>query len=386
MKIMQNALVILAGGKGRRFGQKTPKQFFQINNISILDFLISRLDLSDFTHIVLCMDKKYRKNFKKKLSSKLENKKIIFSDPGNSRQKSSYNSLLKLNNFKIQNVLIHDAARPFCSNKLIKRILNSLKKTNCCIPFINYSDRKKIKTKKNNFDKDTLIYNIQTPQGFNYKSILKAHQKFKNFDLADDASLIEKSGLKIKMIKGEKSNIKITYKEDLIFMNLIRKPIFKSGIGFDIHQIDKKTNKGLKLCGVKLPFSKLIGHSDADVGLHAICDSIFGALSMRDIGYHFPNTEKKWKNADSAKFINFCKDELLKKGYKILNLDLNIIAEKPKITKYVSSMKKRISTLLGIKTNIISIKATTNEKIGFIGNGDGIAAEAIVQITNDKFY
>ena len=131
-------------------------------------------------------------------------------------------------------------------------------------------------------------------------------------------------------------------------------------------------------------FVKLIGHSDADVGLHAICDSIFGALSMRDIGYHFPNTEKKWKNADSAKFINFCKEELLKKGYKIINLDLNIIAEKPKITKYVSSMKKKISTLLGIKTDIISIKATTNEKIGFIGNGEGIAAEAIVQISNEK--
>ena len=383
---MKNALVILAGGKGQRFGQKIPKQFYKIANTTIINSFLNNLDSSHFHIIILSIEKKYRKELKTKSYKIFKKNKIIFSQPGDTRQKSSYNSLLKLNNFKIQNVLIHDAARPFCTNKLIKKILNSLKKTNCCIPFINYSDRKKIKTKKNNFDKDTLIYNIQTPQGFNYKSILKAHQKFKNFDLADDASLIEKSGLKIKMIKGEKSNIKITYKEDLIFMNLFRKPIFRSGIGFDIHQIDKKTNKGLKLCGIKLPFSKLIGHSDADVGLHAICDSIFGALSMRDIGYHFPNTEKKWKNADSAKFINFCKEELLKKRYKILNLDLNIIAEKPKIAKYVSSMKKRISTLLGIKTNIISIKATTNEKIGFIGNGEGIAAEAIVQITNDKFY
>ena len=149
-------------------------------------------------------------------------------------------------------------------------------------------------------------------------------------------------------------------------------PITNYGIGYDIHQIDKNSKNGLKLGGIKIPFSKLIGHSDADVVLHAICDSIFGALSMRDIGYHFPNTDKKWKNADSSKFIIYCRNKLKEKGYSVINLDINIIAEKPKINKYVSKMIKNISTLLQIKNSSVSIKATTNEKIGFIGNGEGI--------------
>ena len=131
---------------------------------------------------------------------------------------------------------------------------------------------------------------------------------------------------------------------------------------------------------------KLIGHSDADVGLHAICDSIFGALSMRDIGFHFPNTDKKWKNADSSKFIIYCRKILKDNNFFITNLDVNIIAEKPKISNYVIKMKKRISSLLQIKDTIISIKATTNEKIGFIGNGEGIAAEAIIQISDENIY
>ena len=228
------------------------------------------------------------------------------------------------------------------------------------------------------------MLNIQTPQGFDYNLILKAHKKYKNDNYPDDASLIQKENLKLFFIKGEKTNIKLTYPEDMIYLNLFKKNILKSGIGYDIHQIDKKSKTGLKLCGIKIPFSKLIGHSDADVGIHAICDSIFGALSMRDIGYHFPNTDKKWKNADSSKFIIYCREKILEEGFFIKNLDVNIIAERPKISKYVSKMKKKISELLMIEKNIISIKATTNEKIGFIGNGEGIAAEAIIQISNEN--
>ena len=181
------------------------------------------------------------------------------------------------------------------------------------------------------------------------------------------------------LIKNKDSK-KITKK---ITTNISKEIILYSTIGNKI-TIDKKTKNGLKLGGVKIPFSKLIGHSDADVVLHAICDSIFGALSLRDIGYHFPNTDKKWKNVDSSKFIIYCRNKLKEKGYSVINLDINIIAEKPKINKYVLKMIQNISTLLQIKNNSVSIKATTNEKIGFIGNGEGIAAESIVHITDDK--
>ena len=167
-------------------------------------------------------------------------------------------------------------------------------------------------------------------------------------------------------------------------MKHFKKVIFKSGIGYDIHRFDNNTKKGLKLCGVRIPFSKLIGHSDADVGYHAICDSIFGALSMRDIGYYFPNSNKVWKNKPSTTFVTFCKKKLDEKGYYIVNLDINFITEKPKISKYVNKMKKNISKILKIPSKNISIKATTNEKISFIGKGEGIAAESIIQITNEK--
>ena len=256
-----------------------------------------------------------------------------------------------------------------------------LKKYKSVIPYVEYNDKQLLKNNK----KETEAINIQTPQGFNYNLILKAHKKFARNSFTDDSRLIQKLNLKLNFIKGEKTNIKITYPEDLIFSNLRKKIITRSGIGYDIHQLDKKTKKGLKLCGVKIPYSKLIGHSDADVGLHAICDSIFGALSLQDIGHHFPNTEKKWKNTDSAKFIIYCKQKLFEKEFSIVNLDINIITEKPKISKYISIMKTRISNLLEINKNIISIKSTTNEKIGFIGNGEGIAAESIVQISNENF-
>ncbi len=378
---MKNALVILAGGKGRRFSQKTPKQFYKIGENTIIGSFLDKLDMSPFDITIISVDKKYRSVVKLNSKKFFKNNKILFSNPGKTRQESSFNSLKKLSKYNVTNVLIHDAARPFCSNKLIKRIINKLTFHNNCIPYVKYNDRQIII--KNN--KNQKVLNIQTPQGFNYKVIYGAHKKFMNEESVDDASLIEKLKYKINYLKGEKTNIKITYQEDIIFANIFNRPIIKSGIGYDVHQIDKNSVNGLKLCGVSLPFSKLIGHSDADVGIHAICDSIFGALSMRDIGYHFPNTNKKWKNADSAKFLVYCKNILLEKKFYITNLDINIIAEKPKINNFVLKMKKRISRLLNIKTNCISIKATTNEKIGFIGDGKGIAAEAIVQISNENY-
>ncbi len=379
---MKNALVILAGGKGKRFGQKTPKQFYRIGNKTILDIFFSNLKSSQFEVIILSIDKKYRKKVKDSMLDKLKNYNIFFSEPGKSRQQSSYNALKKLNNFKITNVLIHDAVRPFCSNKLIEKILSKLNNKNNCIPYIEYNDRQIIKSNK----LDTKALNIQTPQGFKFDLIYDAHKELKNYSFSDDASLLQQLKKKIYLLKGEKTNIKITYPDDLVYLNIFSKPKIKSGIGYDIHQINKRTKTGLKLCGVKIPFSKLIGHSDADVGLHAICDSIFGALSMRDIGYHFPNTNKKWKNVDSSIFVIYCREKLLKEGFKIINLDINIIAEKPKIGNYVEIMKNKIGKLLQINKSIISIKATTNEKIGFIGNGEGIAAEAVVQISDEYFY
>ena len=382
MKLMKNALVILAGGKGDRFGGKIPKQFTKIGQYNFIEYILNNISLEKIDIILISCKKSYIKKYLKNISNFNKNSKIVFSKPGKTRHESSYNSLIKLKKINPKNVLIHDAARPFVSEKLFNKIILTLKKNEAVVPYVKYSDRKLL----NNKEIIKNVKNIQTPQGFKFKSIYCAYNKLKNISFNDDSSLFQNLGKKIKYIKGEKTNLKITYPDDINLFKLFKKTIFKSGIGYDIHRFDLNITKGLKLCGIKIPYYKLIGHSDADVGIHAICDSILGALSLNDIGYYFNNSNSKWKNANSKIFLIFCKDLLKKSNFYIVNLDINFICEKPNISKYKSKMKKNISKLLSIPVSSISIKATTNEKIGFIGNNEGIAAESIIQISNEKFY
>ena len=379
MKNIENALVILAGGNGSRFGKKLPKQFTQINGENLIHFFLKRIDVNNFDIIVIVCKKSYFK-YLGKLGKNFPSVKFIFTQAGKDRQSSSYNALKSIKIFNPNNVLIHDAARPFCSNNLIMKILKNLKKNSSAIPYIVNTDKKMILKK----DLNKNIKLIQTPQGFKFQDIFEAHKKTLIKNARDDSSLITEK--KINFVKGEKFNYKITYADDLNYFKLFLKPIFRSGIGYDIHQIDAKVKKGLKLCGVKINYNKLIGHSDADVGIHAICDSIFGALSMKDIGYYFSNSDPKWKNKNSIYFLKFAKEQLKDKKFNIVNLDINFICEKPNISKYRKQMIKKISSILQIPEKIISIKATSNEKIGFIGDGLGIAAESIVQISNENIY
>ena len=379
MKNTENALVILAGGTGLRFGKKLPKQFTQINGQNLIQFFLNRIDTKNFKIIVIVSKNSYLK-YIKKIEHDFPLVKFIFTKAGKDRQSSSYNALKSLKSFKPDKVLIHDAARPFCSNNLILKIIKNLNKNYSAIPFITNTDKKMIL--KKDFNKNIKL--IQTPQGFKFKNIYEAHKNTLIKNARDDSSLITEE--KINFVKGEKFNFKITYANDLSYFKLFIKPIFKSGIGYDIHQIDTKIKKGLKLCGVKINYNKLIGHSDADVGIHAICDSIFGALSMKDIGYYFSNSNPKWKNKNSIYFLKFAKEQLKKKKFNIVNLDINFICEKPNINKYRKQMIKKIASVLLIPEKIISIKATSNEKIGFIGDGLGIAAESIVQISNENIY
>ncbi len=379
MKKIENALVILAGGIGSRFGKKLPKQFKQINGENLIYFFLKRIDINNFDKIVIVYKSSYFK-FIKNLKVDFPSANFLFTIAGKDRQSSSYNALKKLNPYNIENVLIHDAARPFCSNKLIIKILKELKKKYSAIPYIVSPDKKMISKKEFN---DNVKF-IQTPQGFKFKTIFEGHKNSLIKNAKDDSSLIPTK--KINLVKGEKLNLKITYPDDLNYYKLFLKPIYKSGIGYDIHQIDTKSQNGLSLCGVKINYSKLIGHSDADVGIHAICDSIFGALSMKDIGHYFANTNSKWKNKNSIYFLKFAREQLIKKKFYIVNLDINFICEKPNINKYRKKMIIKLSSVLKIPEKIISIKATSNEKIGFIGDGLGIAAESIVQITNENIY
>lgn len=379
MKKIENALVILAGGTGSRFGNKLPKQFTQINGKNLIHFFLKRIDTNNFDIILIACKKSHIK-YIDELKSDFPSVKFLFVNAGKTRQLSSFNALKKFKPYNPKKILIHDAARPFCSNKLIIRLLKKLDKNHSAIPYtLNYD--KKIYSKE---EVRQNIKFIQTPQGFEYKTIYEAHNKTILNNAKDDSELIVKD--KIKFIKGEKLNIKVTYPEDLNYFKLFTKPVFRVGIGYDIHKLNMISKTGLKLCGIKINYNKLIGHSDADVGIHAICDSIFGALSMKDIGYYFSNKNSKWKNKNSLYFLNFARDCLKQNSYYIVNLDINFICEKPNIKKYSDRMIKKLSSVLKIPEKIISIKATSNEKIGFIGDGLGIAAESIVQISNEKLY
>jgi 2-C-methyl-D-erythritol 4-phosphate cytidylyltransferase/2-C-methyl-D-erythritol 2,4-cyclodiphosphate synthase len=379
MKKIENALVILAGGIGTRFGKQLPKQFTQINGKNLIHFFLNHIDTSNFDKILI-VHKNSQLKYIKNLKIDFPSVNFLFAKAGKNRQSSSFNALKKLNQFNPKNVLIHDAARPFCSNKLIVKILKQLKNNQSAIPYVLSSDKKIVLNKEFNHN----VKFIQTPQGFEFKTIYEAHKKTLINNAKDDSVLIPKE--KIIFIKGEKLNLKITYPDDINYFKLFLKPVFKSGIGYDIHRLDSKTKNSLKLCGIKINYNKLIGHSDADVGIHAICDSIFGALSMKDIGYYFSNNNPKWKNKNSVYFLKFAKEKLNEKKYFIVNLDVNFICEKPNINKYRKKMIKNLSSVLNIPEKIISIKATSNEKIGFIGDGLGIAAESIVQISNEKLY
>ena len=380
---MLTSLIILAGGSSIRLvnSSKIPKQYITIGSNNIIEYFLENLNKKIFDIIVIVCNPKMKKKYLVNLKRKFFWLNIHFTNSGNNRQESSKKGVLFLKKFKPKIVLIHDAARPQVKNELIRKLIKKLDINQVCAPYIQQNDYVKYK-KNNNLIKNDLLMFIQTPQAFFYKDILDAHNKIRNFNAKDDTALTEILGIKTKLIKGDKTNIKITFKEDLDIFNLFKRKINKNGIGYDIHKIDFYSKKKLILCGVKINHASLIGHSDADVGYHSICDSILGSLSLRDIGYYFKNNDKRWKNVNSNIFLKFAKKKLEENNYKIINLDINFICETPKIAKYVKKMKSNISNILDISKDIISIKATTNEKIGLIGKGEGIAAESIVSIEN----
>ncbi len=364
---MNNFFVILAAGNGSRFKTKQKKQYVLYKNLRLFEHsILKALKSKLFKKIILVADE----------PSKIKNvysKDLIIIKGGRERSISSKIALKYLKKFKPKNVLIHDAARPDFSLNLIKKIINNLKKNKAVIPFINSTDSIKYKLKNNmyNLNKNK-IFLTQTPQGFDFQSVYKLSIKDKNF-VTDEASLFIDLDKKIKFIKGENKNKKITFTED------IKKNINYLGLGFDIHRLI--LGKNLYLGGIKIPFhSGLKGHSDGDVILHAIIDAILGATRKKDIGTYFPNT-KKFKNIRSPKMLRPIIDNLSKLNIIINNIDINLICEKPKVSKYRNKIINSISKIININKDKINLKGKTVEKLGLIGKEKAIACEVIVSIT-----
>jgi 2-C-methyl-D-erythritol 4-phosphate cytidylyltransferase/2-C-methyl-D-erythritol 2,4-cyclodiphosphate synthase len=270
-------------------------------------------------------------------------------------------------------VLIHDAARPDFSLQLLKNLVKSLKKNKAVIPTVNTKDSIKYKVKKQlfNLNRDH-SFSTQTPQAFRFNDLynLSIKQKIK---IQDEATLFIENNLKVKFIKGENSNNKITYKEDI---NTNKTFI---GIGFDIHRLIK--SKKLYLGGLKIPFhSGLKGHSDGDVIIHSIIDALLGAMRKKDIGTLFPDNKKKLKNIRSPKMLKPVIQIMDKNDFYINNVDINLICEQPKVSKYRDKIIKSLSKLLNIDSSLINLKGKTVEKLGLIGKEKAVACEVIVSI------
>ena len=365
---MNNYFVILAAGKSKRFHNKIAKQFYDYKNKEIIDHSIEKsLNSKLFKKIIIVTNN--LNHLKKKKLPKIV--KII--KGGKERSDSSLIALKYLKKFKPTNVLIHDAARPNFSVKLLKNLIHKLKKNIAVIPYIYSNDSIKYKSQNQlfNLNRDKALL-TQTPQAFKFKDLYNLSSK-QITKVNDEATLFIENDYKIAFIKGELKNNKITYPDDVKLSKV------SFGIGFDIHRLVK--NKKLYLGGTKIPFhSGLQGHSDGDVILHAIIDAILGAIQKKDIGTYFPSNKNKFKNIRSPKMLKPIVENLYKNNFSINNLDINLICQKPKVSTYRNRIINSLSNLMNLDKNKINLKGKTVEKLGLIGKEKAIACEVLISI------
>jgi len=370
-------LVLLAAGDGKRLKSKTPKPYYKVNNKTLLEYSLD--EFKKFTEIkktIIVYNKKH-----KQYLNKLDLKNTLKIIGGKTRQESTFKALKRIKKMNCKKVLVHDSARPFPTKKLINKIIYKLKKNHVVVPVIKINDATK-RIKKNmifkNINRNSLRFS-QTPQGFTFKKIYEKHQRNINTPFDDDSALFTKDKEKVTTVTGSKINLKITDKEDLNLFISLKKIKTYCGIGFDIHKLAE--GRKLYLGGIKIPFPLgLQGHSDGDSVLHALIDSLLGACKLGDIGKLFSDKNKKYKNIRSTVLLKKVIELIKSKNFSINNIDINVIAQKPKIKKYTKKMTDSISKICEIKPSQINIKGKTTEKLGPIGKEKAIASEVIASV------
>jgi 2-C-methyl-D-erythritol 4-phosphate cytidylyltransferase / 2-C-methyl-D-erythritol 2,4-cyclodiphosphate synthase len=383
----QVAAVIVAAGRGTRAGSDLPKQFRQVGGEIMLSRTLSlfakHAEVS-FVQAVIHPDDidLYR--------GIAQDNAVLLPQAfgGATRQASVRAGLEALEAHKPDIVLIHDAARPFASAQLVTRAVVAAQTTGAAIPALPVTDTVKTVDALGYVDKTldrASLRLVQTPQGFSFDALLAAHRRAAQAgreDFTDDAALAEWAGMKVSLFAGEPGNIKITNAEDFAraeAMQFVALGDVRTGTGIDVHAFGAGDH--VTLGGIRIPHSRsLTGHSDADVGLHALVDAILGALAEGDIGAHFPPSDQQWKGAASDKFFAFAVDRVAKRGGRIAHLDLTIVCEAPKIGPHRDAMRARIAELAHIGIGRVAVKATTSEQLGFTGRGEGIAAYATATV------
>jgi 2-C-methyl-D-erythritol 4-phosphate cytidylyltransferase/2-C-methyl-D-erythritol 2,4-cyclodiphosphate synthase len=387
----QVAAVIVAAGRGTRAGSDLPKQFRDIGGEIMLrrtlSMFVEHAELALVQPVIRPEDLDL---YRRVAQLGAQDSAVLLPQTfgGATRQASVRAGLEALEAHRPDIVLIHDAARPFASAALVSRAIAAAQKNGAAIPALPVTDTVKTVDATGHIDK-TLDRNtlrlVQTPQGFTFDALLAAHRraaKEGREDFTDDAALAEWAGMKVATFSGEPGNIKITNAEDFArseAMQFMALGDVRTGTGIDVHAFGSGDH--VTLGGIRIPHERsLVGHSDADVGLHALVDAILGALADGDIGAHFPPSDPQWKGASSDKFFAFAVERVAKRGGRIAHLDLTIVCETPKIGPHRDAMRAHIAELAHIGIGRVAVKATTSEQLGFTGRGEGIAAYATATV------
>src|SRR5215469_3514332 len=374
--------LVVAAGRGSRFGGAMPKQYFALGGANVLRHAVAALSAHPrICNVLVAIRPEDRPLFDNAVAG-LHVMPPVTGGP--TRQESVHLGLEALASEHPDRVLIHDGARPFPDKTLIDRVIDGLDRAPATIPCVPLRDT--IKRAEGGLIRSTIdrsaLWGAQTPQGFHFDVILAAHRAAVGRALTDDAAVVEAAGLAPLVVAGSEENLKVTITEDLAAAERLlaaRQMDVRVGQGFDAHCFAPGDH--VWICGVRIPNdASLVGHSDADVGLHALTDAVLGAVGEGDIGMHFPPGDPRWRGAASDQFLRHAADLVRAHGGALAAVDVTIICERPKIGPHRSVMIERVAAILGIAPTRVSVKATTTDRLGFTGRGEGIAAQAVATV------
>lgn len=370
------AAVIVAAGRGTRAGGDTPKQWRLLAGQPVLAQALTAFRAAGVARIVLVLhpDDMGR-------AAALQSPDLSLVAGGESRIGSVRNALEALAHEPPKHVLIHDGARPLVSPRLIVAVLRALETAPAAAPALPVTDAlwRGADGKVCGTQPRDGLFRAQTPQGFAFAAILAAHRAHSG-PAEDDVAVARAAGLDVAIVGGEEENLKLTWPEDFaraeaILRGRAAQMDIRTGNGFDVHRFGPGDT--LWLCGVALPHERgLQGHSDADVGMHALTDAIYGALAEGDIGQHFPPSDPQWKGAASRVFLEHAMGRVAARGFRLTHADVTLICERPKIGPHADAMRAALAGIMDVEAGCISVKATTSERLGFTGREEGIAAIA----------
>lgn len=366
--------LIVAAGSGSRAGGEDPKQFRLVRGQPMLRHSYSALAAHpEIDGVVVAIGEEQEQDAQTALSGLPP---AIFVTGGATRRESVLNGLEAIAKAGGADfVLIHDAARPFLSARIIDDLINALLEAPGAVPALPIVDSL---ARGDSALVETVVrehlWRIQTPQAFHFNAILQAHRNWTGDEPTDDARMLMANGHEVRIIAGDEALAKFTFASDFAGQEMT--PSIRSGSGFDVHRL--VPNEELWLCGIQIPHDKgLSGHSDADVAMHALTDAILGAMALGDIGDHFPPSDAQWRGASSDRFLAHAIRLARDQGYELANADVTIICEAPKIGPHKAAMRARLAEIMAVDAGRISVKATTTEMLGFTGRGEGIAAQAV---------